>query len=165
MGEWDGGLWAIEIRSGKIERVPLRGGGKALPVTGLGTGPDGRVWVLEGLAHGLLYGAVSFQSDNRWELFCNSAEGGLKTWNLPPADLCAFSFDKAGRLYVLSGKLGLARYENGAWTRLTPGWPDYFGVRSLLLPGDGKAVIATSNAGIMVFDLDSREIRRIALKR
>jgi hypothetical protein len=165
MGEWGGGLWAVDIQSGRIKRVPLRGG-EDLPVTGLAIGPDGRVWALEGSAH-LIFrrGAVSFLSDSGWQLFCNSTEDRIKNWNLPPADLHAFSFDKSGRLYVLSGKLGLARYEDGAWTRLTPGWPDYFGVASLLLPGDGKAVIATYDAGIMLFDLKSREIRRIALKR
>jgi hypothetical protein len=163
-GEFGGGLWGVDVKSGEAEPVRFRGG-EGRPVRCLKAGPDGRVWALEGLAHlGLRWGALHVRAGRTWQTYCNSTAGELVNWNLPPAALDALAFDAAGRLYVLSGSLGLARYDGGAWTRLTPDWPAYFHVQSLLVTPSGVAVVGTYDAGILLLDLRSGKIRRIALK-
>jgi hypothetical protein len=163
-GEFGGGLRVIDLQTGQEEQVPFRSG-SGWPVRCLKAAPDGRVWALEGVAHGTVrWGAIHVRSGDAWELHCSSTEGELANWDLPPASLDALAFDADARLYVLSGNLGLARYEGGAWTRLTPGWPDFFYVQSLLVTPGGVAVIGAGDQGIMLLNLQSGEIRRIAFK-
>ncbi len=163
-GEFGGGLWSVDIKTGEAEQVQFRGG-QGWPVRCLKASPDGRVWSVEGLVHGILRkGALHVGAGVNWELYCNSTEGEFANWDLPPASLDALAFDADGRLYVLSGSLGLARYDDGTWTRLTPGWPEHFYVHTLLATPSGVAVVGTYDAGILLLDLRSGAIRRIALK-
>jgi hypothetical protein len=163
-GEFGGGLWSVDIQSGHTEKIHHFTEFDT-PVKGLANDRDGRLWAMEGLAHlGLAIGSLSFRSDDGWKLFRNSTKGQLVNWNLQPSDFEAFTFDDAGRLYVLSGATGLSRYDDGTWTRLTPDWPDPFHCSSVLITPTGTAVIGTRRAGIMLFDTVSGEVRRIALR-
>jgi hypothetical protein len=165
-GEFGGELQRIDIRSGDAEMVLhaelFNRLGQGMPLVPLALGPDGRIWALEGLAHGTIReGRLHVLSGGEWTLFCNSSKEQPINWSLPNASLQALAFDSIGRPVVLSGDLGLVRYDNGSWSRLTPNWPEFFYVCSLLLPRDGLAVIGTYHAGVMLLDLESGHVRRV----
>jgi hypothetical protein len=165
-GEWGGGLLSLDVNTGDWD-APSRGLSE-LPVRDLAVTPDGTVWVVEGLAHlGLRDGRLSCFEGGKWKVVC-ACSGRKKAkrvdWNLPPCSFDAISFDRNGQLYLLSGELGLIRRDGAKWTRLTPGWPEYVYVSSLCLSSTGVAVIATSDAGVLLFDLNSGRVQRVVLK-
>jgi hypothetical protein len=163
-GEWGGGLLSLELSTGEWQEVVL-GRGFHLPVTDLEVGPGGTVWAVEGLAHFATREGVLHHYDGReWKMVCKSSEEGKNNWDLPTASLVAVSFDAEGTPYLLSGCLGLVRSEGENWTRLTPGWPEYAYVSSLYITPEGVAVVGMSDAGVLLFDLRSKQARRVALR-
>jgi hypothetical protein len=163
-GEWGGGLLALDVETGAWEEVRLgdRGG---RPVTGLRVGPGGTVWVTEGLSHlGLVEGSLHRNDRKGWRLVCDSSERGGRDWDLPPASLDAVAFDGEGRLYLLSGELGVVRREGAGWERLTPGWPSHAYASCLHVAPSGLLVIGLSDGGVLLVDPDTQGARRVALR-
>jgi hypothetical protein len=160
-GEWGGDLLALDLKTGAWEQPPLASGG-GWPVRDLKLGPGETVWAVEGLAHlGVRHGKLNVFDGNEWKVFCCSSEGKMSNWNLDPASLDSVGFDGEGRVYVLSGCLGVARYEGGNWTQLTPGWPSFQYVSSLHITASGVAVIGMYDAGVLLVDLRSNQARRV----
>jgi hypothetical protein len=158
-GEFGGGLNRIDIRTGASERI--FGG---WPVNSLAIGLDGSVWESEGLAHlTIRKGRIHVNSKGDWTEFCvsGSSTGRDTNWDLPPTSFGALAIDSIGRPTVLSEELGLVRYESGKWSRLTPDWPGFVYVTSLLLTSDDQAIVGTYDAGVMLLDLRSGKVRRV----
>src|SRR5262249_34494118 len=126
-------------------------------------GPDGAVWVVQGHTRGGVREGVVWASDGgRWPAVCRTSEGDAD--GRPPAGLNAVAFDVAGRPYLASRHRGLLQREAGRWTRLTPGWPDYRPVTALHITPAGVAVLGTLDAGVLLFNLQTKAIRRVALR-
>jgi hypothetical protein len=121
--------------------------------------------VVEGLAHlGAREGALHTYDGRTWKTFCDSSEDRLANWNLPPTSLEAIAFDAKGRPCVLSGYLGLLCRDGGKWIRLTPDWPGHQYLSSLQLTPAGVAVIGTYDAGVLLLNIQSKEVRRVTLR-
>lgn len=167
-GEWGGELARVNVVTG-ARASPLRGSANddGLPVTDLAVDGKGRLWATEGLSHmGLVAGAVRVLEGGAWRTV--SAVGGFPdkpalNWSLPPASIDAIAFDGADRPCVLTGELGVLRYDAGRWKRLTPTWPGYVYASSLHVLDDKTLLIGLYDAGVLVWHLDSGAHERIAL--
>jgi hypothetical protein len=165
MGEFGGNLWRANTQTGECESIPVPGN-NGLPIKYLGIGPDARIWELEGLAHlSLRSGFICVLSGRAWTRFCcgNSTISTNTNWNLPAASFAALAFNSADRPVVLSENLGLVRYENGMWSRLTPDWPEYLPVGSLLMSGEDQAIIGSPRAGVVILNLKTGILRRFTV--
>jgi len=161
-GEWGGGLLRLDLGTGKWEEIKLDDG--HTPVHDLKSGPGGKVWTVEGLDHlGLMDGVVHSYDGKAWKMLCRSSKGDPENWDLPSASLAALAFDVKGNLWLLSGWLGLIRREKEKWVRVTPGWHDCQPVQSLHMTSSGVAVIGTLDAGVLLFEVESKRIRRVTL--
>jgi hypothetical protein len=84
-------------------------------------------------------------------------------WDLPLATFDALAFDERGQLHVLTVDLGVVRRDGERWTRLTPGRPeDGIGVSGLAVRG-GTLVIATYDAGVLLWDVATGKARQVEL--
>jgi len=92
------------------------------------------------------------------ESIVRSAEGTA----VASADFRALAFDEQGRLCLLTSWLGLLRRDStGNWTWLTPGWPrNGVGVTDLAIV-EKKAVISSTDAGVIVVDLETLAVERV----
>jgi len=86
-------------------------------------------------------------------------------WPFGPTDFNSIGFDQKNRLYLLTGSYGVVRFESGKWTRLTPDWPDYVYLSSLLIAPDGKGIIGTYDAGVLLWDFETQKIDRVVIDR
>jgi hypothetical protein len=136
-------------------------------------GPDGAAWATTGLAHlGGVMGAVSRLDVAGWKVV-TKVEGSRAVrgeenvrvhlgWDLPLASFDAASFDEEGRLHVLTGQLGVVRRDGERWTQLTPAWPERVYATGLVVRG-ALLVIATFDAGVVLWDVSTGKARRVAL--
>jgi hypothetical protein len=162
-GEFGGKLWHVNTKTGHGEQIEVPGGG-ALPVLDLAIGPDGKIWELEGLAHFILrYGCIHVRSGDRWTRFCCSSDDPDSNWSLPLISFAALSFDSSDRPVVLSEDIGLIRCDDGKWSRLTPNWPEYLYVDTLLMIGDDRAIIGMERSGVAILNIRTGELRRFAV--
>jgi hypothetical protein len=159
-GEWGGALYAVDLTTGKAEAQP----GPDLPLRDLTLSPTGELWAVRGLAHlSLLEGDLRELSGTQWKLHAAS-EPGAGAALLPKTSLDALAFDGAGAPVLLSGAQGLLRRApSGAWEPLLTGWPRFVYVQDLEL-SEGRAVIATDDAGLVVVDLATGKAGRVVLK-
>jgi hypothetical protein len=160
-GEWGGGLLMLDVKSGEWDKILLN----YLPVRDIQVAPDESVWMVEGLAHlGWHQGVLHTYDGKVWKVFCESSKGAISHWNLPPTSLDAVSFDANGRPYILSGDIGLARHDGREWTLLTPAWPKYLYVSSLLVLTPRMVVIGTYDAGVMLVNVQADKVKRVVLR-
>ena len=90
---------------------------------------------------------------------------GANGTRIPSADFVALAFDELERPCVLTDILGLWRREpTGEWRWLTPGWPNWDANVSDLAIVDGKAVISSRAAGVIVVDLDTLAAERVRIR-
>jgi hypothetical protein len=85
-------------------------------------------------------------------------------WELPPASFDAIAFDEESRLHLLTGELGVVRRDGKRWTRLTPAWPEGAIVSGLAVRGE-LLVIATFDAGVLLWNVATGKARRVELTR
>jgi hypothetical protein len=169
-GEWGGALVSLDLATGASTPYPVTD-----PVTDLVAGPDGTPWAVMGLAHmGLVKGTLSRLDASAWTVVAKvdgfEGHGGKHEvnervgWSLPLASFDAAAFDEQGRLHVLTGELGVVRRDGEHWTQLTPGWPDFVYVRGLAVRG-ALLVIATFDAGVVLWDTSTGKARRLEVNR
>jgi hypothetical protein len=162
-GEWGGGLLRLDLGTGKCKEIDL---GEPGNVRDLKTGPGERLWVVQGLDHLTLEeGAVQSTDGKEWAVVCRSSKGDTHKWDLSPTSLDALAFDVKGNPWLLSGTLGLIRREKEKWVRVTPDWPEYLPVRSLHITPGGVAVIGTFDAGVVLFEVESKRARRVTFPK
>lgn len=167
-GEWGGALASLDLATGVWKTYPEFDD----PVRDLGAGPDGTPWVAVGLSHlGGVKGTLSRLDGSRWKavarihgfsMFRETTTRARLAWDLPLASFDALAFDASDRLHLLSGELGVARRDGARWTRLTPAWPEHVYVSGLAVRGD-LLVIATFDAGVLLWDAGTGRARRVAL--
>jgi hypothetical protein len=159
-GEWGGGLRRLSLITGEWDELEQKA---RSPITDLKFAADGKLWVVHGLAHlGPYYGWVRVFDGKTWKTLCESVAKG-ENWDLPAAVLDALAFDPKGNPWLLSSNLGLIRQEAGKWVRATPDWP-VEGVAGLHITASGVAVIGTRGSGVLLFDIKTGKMRRIALR-
>jgi hypothetical protein len=187
-GEWGGGIATLDLTSRVWSKAPTSEEMEmGLPVSGFKRDPSGALWVFEGLAHmNSLNASVRVLKQDRWVEFAN-VSGYLdyesealvarerKNWDAPPAVFMDLAFDATGRVHLLTNSLGILRFEQGKWLRLTKKWFD-FSYREtnyrtgsppgeLVLADDHTAILAAGEFGVLVWDLNSEKITRIPIKR
>lgn len=171
-GEWGGAVVAVNLATGasrlELEGEPVGGG---LPVTGMATDAQGALWVARGLSHlGMNAGTLERRDGGAWTLVARSPGAfgpgkGLPTagWNLAATSFDGLALDAAGEPWMVTGSLGLVRRSSvGSFEVLTPGWPSFAYVTGVALRGT-VAIIATFDAGVLLFDTKTRVTRRVTL--
>jgi hypothetical protein len=165
-GEWGGGVLVLDAATGQWSVGPDNG----TPVHDIERGPDGVVWVANGLAHlGGRRGALHGHDGTTWTRVAatsNAQHEPNHDWNLPPDSFQSVAFGGDGVLHVLTGTLGIVRRDaSGIFRQRTRSWPPsrFLYVQELELEGE-RAVIASLDAGVWVWDLASGNVRRIALR-
>jgi hypothetical protein len=63
---------------------------------------------------------------------------------------------------LLTAQLGVVRRDGARWTQLTPGWPEHAYVSGLAVRGR-LLLIATFDAGVLIWDVESGKARRVVL--
>jgi hypothetical protein len=172
-GEWGCALAAIDLRDGTwVEYELIR-----CPVRGMRFDSLARPWLVEDRAHldsreGTL---IRIDASSRLTALAAVAGSGSdakirRRWELPLASFDGLAFDERGRLHILSSDIGVARrdppdvpFEDGCWTWLTPAWPKDQEVQDLVVHGS-TLVIATFDAGIVLWDVERGTARRLTLE-
>lgn len=172
-GEWGGDLLAQDLTSGAWQRVSARTSDpKAAyvsgnPVQALRLGPDGALWVAEGLAHLSLVTGVLRRFDGKaWSIVARSDRHAPKKdvgWGLPAGDFNGLDFDRRGRPVVLTGTLGAVRLERGKGERLT-GWWTTFQYTRAMVTHEGTLVLGTYDAGLLVAAPGASRPRRVVFR-
>ena len=168
-GEWGGALFSTNLSTGQVESLGIK-----FPVTDLKIDPAGRLWLTGGLAHGCRRsGYVWRRADRVWSTILatdnhcrENVSEGLAPWPLPVDPIESIAFDRAGVPYVLSGRLGVVRYDAGAWTPVAPFWPSQepVAVRGLQILSDSTFVIATRDGGVLLWKPGDPTVRRITVR-
>jgi hypothetical protein len=168
-GEWGGALVVVDIESGNSDIAPAGIHGHDLPLRDLALAPDGRLWVVRGLAHlGVDQGELGVLDGGMMTTVAASSgkrAGPVRHFALASSAFDAVAFDASGRTLLLTGRHGVLRREGEGWTQLTRGWPekDYVYVQDLEVEREWL-VIATYDAGVLLWNLRSGEVRRVALQ-
>ena len=158
-GEWGGALLAADPATGRWLDAP--GFGTCGPVSDLTIGPDGKLWVVEGLAHlGLRDGRLRTWDGATWATVAEVSTGAKTGFDLDATDFEGLAFDAQKRPLLLTGHLGVVRREGARWVRVTPGWPDFAYVDSLVVVG-GRALVGALDAGVLVWELGTERATRI----
>lgn len=166
-GEWGGALFAVDLETAHAEALNVTFPLKDLRLDGLG-----RLWVAGGVEH------LAVREGYLWRLEGNTWTTLLEMhslrkpevspgtgWSYGPAVLSAVAFDQAGVPHVLTEQFGVVRYEGGVWTQTTTFWPTEgrTPVRGLEITSDSTIVIATWDAGILLWKRGERQVRRVTL--
>jgi len=164
-GEWGGALLVLDATTGQWSVGPDVG----TPVHDIERAPDGTVWVATGLAHlGGRRGALHRHDGTTWTTVAatsNAQHEPNHDWSLPPDSFQSIAFAADGTLHVLTGTLGIVRRNpSGTFYQRTRSWPAsrYLYVQALELEGD-QAIVASSDAGVWLWDLAGGGIRRVVL--
>ena len=170
-GEFGGGLLALDITTGKWEKI-----GSGGPVTSIVVSPKEELWVSKGLAHmGSEMAEITVFNGTEWSLFSKNhgylgnrpnqwiVDSDNVNWPFEPASIEKIYFDQNGNLYVLTGSLGIIRYANSKWERITPCWNEHFYVSSFLKLSPDKFLLATYDAGVAVMDTKDCSVQPIKL--
>lgn len=171
-GEWGGGFCSIDVRKGEID-YEAKGQGDQIrhtPVSSFRKDKQGRLWAVVAVKHMVHDGTLAVRDEMGWRIFAANSEYGpaderAQDWNLPPANYADVAFDSEDRPYLLTDQLGVVRFDKGKWTHLTRSWKCYVGCFGLLLAPDNKAVIATNDAGVVIWDLETQDVKRIVFPR
>ena len=161
-GEWGGGLWSVELTTGTVSLVEK----DSNPATGLALDDKGRVWATWGLAHKMIrQGTLRVLEGDNWRLVSrtdNLDKTRQKNWSLPSTSFNSVTVEQ-GRIFVLTGTLGVVELVNGSWQQRAIGWSDHQYVTALAMQDD-MALIATYNAGVVVWNLCSGEMGALRLR-
>jgi hypothetical protein len=176
VGEWGGGLYTLSLQSGE-QKDACPQASIYLPIVGLAPAPDGRLWFAEGLSH------LGAQEGRLWRLDadgCTLVTGtqekdqGETPWNLEPTSFEGLALDSHGEPHILGWDVGVARRQGQGWTVETLDWlaqtKDFtlaatqgfispFWPTSLALEGE-TALIGTNQAGLLLWRLNTREMRQ-----
>lgn len=168
-GEWGGALLSLDLAKGTWKTHPQIDA----PIQDLAADPaDGKPWVAAGLSHmGAVKGSLSRLDAPGWTTIAKidgfhfigkpSIHARLG-WELPLASFEALAFDEQRRLHLLTAQLGVVRRDGARWKQLTPGWPEHVYVSGLAVRGS-LLLIATFDAGVLIWDVETGKARRIAL--
>jgi hypothetical protein len=168
-GEWGGALMVVDVETGNSDVAPSGIHGHDLPLRDLARAPDGKVWIVRGLAHlGLDEGELGILDGGVLATIAASsgAKGGkVRNFSLASSSFDAVAFDAEGRALLLTGRQGVLRREGAGWVQLTRGWPEkeYVSVQDLELERE-TLVIAMYDAGVLLWNLADGEVRRVALQ-
>lgn len=163
-GEWGGSLWTLDAKGAAVRLLPDLN----QPVNALVPLPNGSALVGTGLSHmGLFEAEVGVLApDGSWTRLAkvDVARATGVNWTLKADSLEGADVDAAGRVYVWTGSQGVARLDGESMVVVTPGWPKdqhVYGV-GMLLEGD-LAVLATFDAGVLLWKLGTASYRRVPL--
>jgi hypothetical protein len=168
-GEWGGVLASLDLASGRWRAE----GTETDPVTGLAVDPAGRLWVSRGQSHlGIDAGTLHVLEGDVWRRTTFSV-GKLRDdeplspgdWNLGDTSFDGVGFGPDGRVYLLTGRLGLVTRDarGGGW-RPALGFSAFAYTTGLVIAGT-TAVISTFDAGVIAWGLDgTRPPRRATLR-
>lgn len=166
-GEFGGHLFAFNLATGTWTDLERLWGIAYRAITGIQRSPRGEIWVVNGLAHlTLLEGELRAYQNGKWALIArsdNDPNPHKVNWTGPSCDLRALAFAENGHLYVLSQSHGLFRREGSDWKHLTPSWPGFIYCSDLAVLPDGRVVIATCDAGLLLYTPGKVQIKRITL--
>jgi hypothetical protein len=187
-GEWGGGIATLDLTSRTWTKAPtIDEMERELPVHGFRQDPSGALWVFEGMRHRTTHDAsVRVLKQDGWEdlvrfssLFDYNTQADIvsnrKNWDEPPMAFLDLAFDATGRIHLLTVDLGILRYEQGKWLRLTQKWFDFSHPvteyrtgsppRELLFVDDHTALMPAAEFGVLLWDLKSEKITRIPIEK
>jgi hypothetical protein len=154
-GEWGGGLWSIDLASGKQSLVE----NDSEPATGLASDDEGRLWATWSLAHlGPGTGTLRVLERGKWRLVAHAGDSTLerkKDW--PAGAFLSVACDK-DRVLVLTSAPGVFELADKTWRRLTINLPDDAYATGLGIERD-TAIITTHDTGVLVWNLRTGEHR------
>lgn len=159
-GEWGGALWVVDLATGQPTKAP----GPELPVRDLAVDAAGQLWVIRGLAHlGLQEGDARVLASGKWRIVVASeAKGPSIGWDIVKEPYDAIAFDKDGKALLLTGSKGVLP-QSSRWAPVMA-WPQsYMYVQDLEVVG-ATWVIATYDAGVILFDSEKKTVRRVVLR-
>ena len=157
-GEFGGALYELDLSSARWRN--LNGKVNSKPVVDLRRGPDGSLWIVSGLSHmGLRYGQIARLTAEGVQIDLTVTHDGCSVgnWKHEPSSFSALDFTSRGEPVLLAEELGLLVRQQGDWKRLTPDWPGFTYLSSLLIVGEEKFLIGTSDAGLVFVSLRERK--------
>lgn len=160
-GEWGGALWVVDLTSGQASKAP----GPDLPVRDLAVDAAGRLWAVRGLAHlSLRQGDLRVLSGGKWRVVAASEAAGPSIgWDVVQEPYDAVAFEPDGQALLLTGSRGVLR-QASKWSSAIDGWPSsYLYVQDLEVQGSSW-VIATYDAGVILYDTQRKTTRRVVLR-
>lgn len=160
-GEWGGALWVVNLTTGAAVKAP----GPELPVRDLAVDPAGQLWAVRGLAHlGLRDGDLRVLTSGKWRIVVASeAKDPSVGWDIVKEPYDAVAFDKDGKALLLTGSKGVLP-QSANWTPTMNAWPEaYMYVQDLEVVG-ATWVIATYDAGVILYDTAGKTARRVVLR-
>ncbi len=156
-GEWGGGLFKLNLSSGKWQQVykeSLHG-----PVTDICLSPDGSLWIVCGISHLVIVNGQLSQLTREGikdVLHVSKHEATSANWKHKPTNFTALRFNSNGEPVILTPVVGLLVYRKGNWHRLTPDWPMVPYLSSLLIVNDSEYIFGTLGKGVVYIDLQRK---------
>jgi hypothetical protein len=160
-GEFGGGLYRLDLTTGKWSHIPATG-----PTRDVKIDPQGRLWAVDGISHlGGISGAISVQQSDGWKTVVSIENFQRRKigWNLGYTDPRSIAFDAHGGIYVIASPYGICHYEGRRWKPfLYPGQRECDDF-SLYFVGSDLAVVGTVGSGVFLCRLDTGDSRQVLL--
>ena len=154
-GEWGGGLWSIDLKTGKQSLVE----NDSDPATGLATSDDGRLWATWGQAHmNARQGTLRVLEHGKWKIVVRSDGSTLERKADWPADAFLAVACNKDRVFVTTRTLGVFELADKSWSRFTIDWASDLRATGLGVDGD-TVIITTYDAGVVLWNLRTAEHR------
>lgn len=139
-GEWGGGLWSVNTRTGKASLVE----NDDEPATGVTVDRLGRVWATWGQSHMIAaQGTLRVRERAKWRVVArsdNMDRGRHQNWSLETT-----AFESVAvvddRVFLLTNSLGVVEMRNG-WSVRTKDWPGHQYLTGLAISGDTAIIVS-----------------------
>jgi len=159
-GEFGGGLYALDLSSGKWTKLNDR------RISDIQQAPDGTLWVTSGLSHlGGRTGEIASVTDLGLvdHVLASNFDGSTDNWPFEATDFQAVQFTLQGDPVVLTPHLGILTLREGNWVRLTPKWNQHVYLSSFMRVDDDRFIVGTYDAGVVLIDLKNQTEKVIKL--
>lgn len=163
-GEWGGGLVCLDIITGKSRMIAGQEELSGVPIKDLKMDSTGKLWIVGGIAHSGRKGVISKYSGEKLKILAYNSSNKKQFINWP---FEATAFDSLSfqdqTPYLLTGSMGILKYESGKWEHLTPNWPNVSYVSCLYMLNKDTAIIGLYDAGVLIWQLNSNSFTHVNL--